>query len=258
MQMTRSVVLALAAATTWACAHDDPTTVILRDGASSIPVIDLTSGSAAGFPGGTRATNRFLATAFDTTIGDAFGRATSNPPFFRPDPSCGYGTSPLIYAAGAAATPTYTPPNRYLPALVGGRVIQDVSGCGTAVDYIVQPAHPGNGGTVWEFWYEFDGAANTRYISGLARYALQQRGALDIAEILLNGTVAQPDSLVFLAADFNPGGKKARARFTTTCTSLNLQHAVAGQNPIWLGSDTTGRIAPLLVSIDATVSACAG
>lgn len=258
MHMTRGFVIALGAVAAWACAHDDPATVISRDGAEQVAIVDLTTGGSGNFPGGTRTTNRFLATAFDTSIADAFARASTNPPFFRPDPNCGYGSTPLIYAAGTSATPTYTTPNRYLPALVGGHTILDVSGCGTAVDYIVQPGHPGNGGTVWEFWYEFDGAASKRYISGLARYALLQRGALDQAELLLNGTVTTPDSLVFMPGDSNPGGKKARARFTTNCASLNLQHAVAGLNPIWLGSDTTGRIAPLQVSIDATVSACAG
>lgn len=247
----------------YACTHDDPATIVVRDGVSSIPVIDM-SPAAAGFLGGSRAINRYLLTAFDTSIADAFARATTNPPYYRPEAgkAC-YGSSPMIYEPepyvnSNTPIPTYVGPTEYLPAITGTAVVED-AGCGTATAYIVPSGHPGNGtgNTVWEFWHDFSGLGptGTRYITGLARYALQQRGALDITEKLLTGAVTQPDSLVFMASDFNPGGKKSRDGFTTNCASVNVIHPIAGANPHYLASDTSRSGG---IDLDQTVCVAAG
>ncbi|MBI1966733.1 MAG: hypothetical protein HYS40_01975 [Gemmatimonadetes bacterium] len=247
MHMTRGFVIALGAAAVWACAHDDPATVIVRDGAEAIAIIDLTTGGAGGFPGGTRVTNTFLLSGFDTAQVDAFARATVNPPDYRMNSAinCGFWTTPLIYPPGAAAVANYTAPARYLPAITGTARIIDISGCGTAVDYIVEGGNPGNGFDAWEVWHEFDGLGptGTRYVEGFVRYALQQRGALDVAELLQTGAVTQPDSLVFLAGDFNPAGRKARDAYVT-CASASVVRPTDGANPQLLGSDTSrsGRV----------------
>src|SRR5258706_455229 len=80
-----------------------------------------------------------------------------------------------------------------------------------AVTYIVPGGHPGNGGAnSWEFWYVLHHLIpGQRYIFGLVRYVLVQRGTLDWSEMLQTGAIAQPDSLVFAPADFNPAGNKA-------------------------------------------------
>lgn len=260
MRLHRSIALGLAVFAAGACEHNQIVTVISRDGTSTIPVIQLNTAAAGGFLSGSRATNRFVSSGpFDTTITDALGRATTNPPYYRPDPSCGYGTTPMVYAPGAAATPTYTPPKFYLPAVVGSVNAFDLAGCGTTVAYIVPAGHPGNGAgnTVWEFWHEFEnlGPTGTRYVMGVARYALEQRGALDIVEKLLTGAVTQPDSLVFMAGDFNPAGKTARDGFTTSCASLAVVHPTAGANPHLLGSDTSRSGT---IDLDQTICAAAG
>lgn len=241
MRLTRASRLAVAVVLAGACAHNDVVEVITRNGDSTI--VTITMGPAgASLPGGTRSVNKFLLSSFDTSAYDAFGRATANPATFVREPPNGpcYGTSPLIYEPGtAAAVPTYTPPNRYLPALVTPVTIQN-GGCGTATAYIVPGGHPGNGAgnTFWEFWHDFAGVASTRYVSGLVRYAVQANGALDLPEILQNGTVTTADTLVFMAGDFNPAGRKARDAFVD-CSDPRVVQPVAGANPMLLGSDTT-------------------
>lgn len=243
-----------------ACSHEDPVTVVTRDGVDTIPVIDLAP-APANFPAGTRVTNRFLATAFDTSVADAFGRSSTNPASFYADPAgaaC-YGTTPLIVASGPNLVATFQAPQVYLPRLVTPLVtMEDACGGGQATNLIVPKGHPGNGtgNQVWEFWHYLTGATpGVRYVHGVARYALQVRGALDIAEILLTGTATQPDTLVFIAGDFNPAGKKARDRFTTNCASVNVIHPTAGANPHLLGSDTAVGGA---VDLDQTVCAATG
>lgn len=241
MRLTRASRLAVAVVLAGACAHNDVVEVITRNGDSTI--VAITMGPAgASMPGGTRTVNKFLLSSFDTSAYDAFGRATANPATFVREPPNGpcYGTTPLIYEPGtAAAVATYVPPNRYLPAIVTPITIQN-GGCGTATAYIVPGGHPGNGAgnTFWEFWHDFSGVASTRYISGLVRYAVQVRGAFDQSEILQTGAVTTPDSLVFMASDFNPAGRKARDAFVA-CGSASIAQPVAGANPMLLGSDTT-------------------
>jgi hypothetical protein len=254
MRLTRASRLAAVVALAGACAHNDVVDVITRDGSNTIVAINLAP-AAAGLPNGTRAVNRFILSSFDTSAYDAFGRASANPATFVREPPNGpcYGTTPLIYEPGtAAAVATYVPPNRYLPAIVTPVTIQD-AGCGTATAYIVPGGHPGNGtgNTFWEFWHDFTGAvASTRYITGLVRYAVQARGAFDQSEILQTGTVTTPDSLVFMAGDFNPAGRKARDAFVA-CGSASIAQPVAGANPMLLGSDTTRS-----GSVDIDMTAC--
>lgn len=238
-----------------ACEHGDINQIIAVDGDTVIINISMSTQFAGGTPAGTRTLNRYLFAGFDSTVSDAFSRSSTNPADFRrsPAPGCGFlGATPLIYPTATTAA-TYSPPNRYLPALFGSGRIGDVSGCGQYVAWILPGGHPGNGSgnTVWEFWFEPTGLAPaTRHVMGVARYALQVRGALDIAEILLTGTVTQPDSLVFRAGDFNPGGRKAAARFTTNCASVNIVRPVATANPHLLGSGLTDALGA--VSLDQT------
>ena len=223
-----------------ACEHGDVNQIVTLDGDTLILNISMSTQFGGGVPTGTRSVNRFLATAFDTSFADAFSRATTTPANFRADPSGCYGATPLVYFAPAKQA-TYTPPARYLPAIVTPARAFD-SGCGSATVFLVPGGHPGNGATntVWEFWQDTDGLTpNTRYVMGLARYALQQRGALDIAELLLTGTVTTPDTLVFRAGDFVPAGRKNFPVFTTNCASANIVQPVAGANPHLLASDVS-------------------
>ena len=258
MRLYRSFGIALAVLAA-GCEHDEVTELVSRDGATTIPVIDLTTAASGGFLSGTRATNQFLSSGpFDTTITDAFGRATAQAanfvtPFAAPA-NCGF-YGPLVYVPGTAQA-TYTIPRRYRPDLVENALGVDLAGCNTVVHYIVQPGNAGNGAgnTVWEFWYEFSGlAASTRYVWGLARYQLDQRGALDIAELLLTGAVTASDSLVFGAADFSPNGRKAATVYTTNCASVNIVQPVAGANPHLLGSAVSSAGG----AIDLDQTACA-
>lgn len=243
-----------------ACEHGDANQLVSIGGDTLILNVSMTTSTAGGLPGGSSAVNRFLATAFDTSFADAFNRSSTNPASYFPDPALGacYGTTPLIVPSGQAKVLTYQSPNRYLPALAYQVTMEDACGGGQATNLIVPKGHPGNGAgnLVWEFWFDFSGAtASTRYVMGVARYALQQRGALDIAEILLTGAVTEPDTLVFRTGDFNPGGKTSRDRFTTSCTSVNVIHPTAGANPHLLGSDTTRSGS---VDLDQTVCATTG
>lgn len=260
LRMMRWAPLAAVVATA-ACEHGDINQLVSLDGDTIILNISMSTQFAGGTPTGTRAVNRFLATAFDTSFADAFSRSSTNPASYFIDPAgaaC-YGTSTaLVIPSGQAKVLTYQSPNRYLPALAYQVTMQDACGGGQATNLIVPKGHPGNGAgnLVWEFWFDFSGAtASTRYVMGVARYALQQRGALDIAELLLTGTVTQPDTLVFQAGDFNPGGKKSRDRFTTSCTSVNVIHPTAGANPHLLGGDTAVGGG---VDLDQTVCATTG
>lgn len=240
-----------------ACQHGDADRLITVNGDTLILNIAMTTQAAGGLPTGTRSVNRYMLASFDTSIADAFSRATTNPPNYFPDPSC-YGSTPLIRSSGPAKVATYQSPQRYLPAMPYRVTMEDGCGGGQSVNLIAPKGHPGNGAgnQVWEFWYYFSGAlASTRYVEGVARYAVQVRGALDISEMLLTGTITQPDSLVFRTGDFNPGGKKSRDRFTTSCTSVNVIHPVAGANPHLLGSDTTNGG---FVDLDQTVCAATG
>ncbi len=236
-----------------ACEHGDVNQLITLDGDTLILNVSMSTQFAGGVPAGTRVVNRFLATAFDTSLADAFTRSSTSAANLRADPNgtaC-YGATQLIHFA-ATKVSTYTPPARYLPAITAPATAYNV-GCGGATAYIVQGGHPGNGtgNTVWEFWQELQGVtAGTRYVMGLARYALEQRGALDIAEILLTGAVTQPDTLVFRTGDFVPGGRKAVPTFTTSCANANIVQPVAGANPHLLASGVAS--AGGTVSLDQT------
>src|SRR3990172_4714447 len=188
-----------------ACQHGDVNSVVTLDGDTIISNINLTTAGAGNAPSATR-TVSFFSLSFDTAFTDAFDRTSAITPGTYPVlplTACGgrFGDVPIIYPTTSVAA-TYTPPARYLPAVVGSASLVDLSGCGQAVGFIVQGAHPANGrgNTVWSFEYDLVGLTpNTRYVMGLARYAVTQRGSLDIPEILLTGAVTQPDTLVFLA-----------------------------------------------------------
>ncbi|HET7790539.1 MAG TPA: hypothetical protein VFK78_07050 [Gemmatimonadales bacterium] len=238
MRVTRLLLSSFAlAGAALACSHDDPVlTPFSRDGNDTIAIVTLAA-TGGGFPTGKYGS----ISAFDTSITDAFGRGTTNPPYFMADPKAGvcYSSNPLIYEPHKNVK-TYVGPHMFLPALAYDVTLDDV-GCGDAVGYIIPASQGDDGGAVWEIWHDWTTPApdGTRYISGFVRYALVQRGALDPADVLLNGSVTANDSLVFMAGDFNPAGRKDDSQFHSSCTTS--QHIpTGGPNPILLGGGTSG------------------
>jgi hypothetical protein len=258
MRLHRSIALGLAVIAAGACEHDEIITLIERDGTGTIPVIQLNTAAAGGFLGGTRLTNRFLATGFDTSITDAFARQSTQPAMRGTDPN-GFG-----YTTSGRPNIVFCPPgvrngltDRYLPRLVSDSArITTFYGSAQPVCYIVQAAHPFNGGLFWEFWVNFttlDRSEN--HVMGLARYAVDQRGALDIAQILQSGTVTQPDSLVFQGG-FAPAGYRGTTQYGDPCPDpAGAYDAVAGANPHFVG---TGVSTAGTGSIEIDVTICRG
>jgi hypothetical protein len=241
-----------------ACTHDDPvTTPVSQNGEDTIAIITM-SAAPAGFLSGSRAITYLSSGPFDTSVADAFARGTGATPYlYWWGGNCGgYDNTGFVYAPGPAYTDPYSPPARFLPAIVQTASATDLEGCGSPTAYIVPASNSGNGGNVWEFWHDFTGLTNgVRYVQGLARYAVVQRGALDHADILLNGAVAAPDTLVFMAGDFNPAGKKGNGAFTTNCASVNIIHAVSKANPMLLAGGNGGDAAAGGMTIDQTICA---
>jgi len=262
MRLPRSFGLALGVLAWGACDHEQTSEVITRDGESVIPIISMSTANAGGFLGGSRATNRFLASGtFDTSIVDAFSRSGATPPNFIADPNgFGYGNTPMYYGARVGGSPVnnYFPPTGLLPAVVnmGQYSYGDLYGATYSITYIVPGGHPGNGGSSWEFWYVIrDLIDSQRYIMGLVRYAVEQRGALDWAERLLTGAVTQPDSLVFMAGDFNPGGNKENDNgYIVDCADPAEGRPVDGANPYFVAGKTvaTGSASRRII-IDQTI-----
>lgn len=246
------------AAVVAACTHEDPvTTPVSQNGEDTIGIITL-SPAPAGFLNGGRTITYLSSGPFDTSVADAFARGTGATPYlFWWSGNCGgYDNTGFLYGPGPAYTDPYTPPSNFLPAISQAASSTDLEGCGSPTDYIVPASNSGNGGNVWEVWHDFTGLTDgVRYVQGFARYAVVQRGALDIADILLNGSAAAPDSLVFMAGDFNPAGRKANGIFTTNCASANIVHAVSKANPMLLAGGNGGDAAPGGMTIDQTICA---
>lgn len=262
MRLPRTFGLALGVLAWGACDHEQVSEVITRDGEAVIPIISMSTANAGGFLGGSRATNRFLLSGtFDTSFVDAFGRSGSTPPNFIADPNgFGYGSTPMYFGArvGGAPVNNYVPPAGLLPAVVdiGQYSYGDLYGATYSITYIVPGGHPGNGGSSWEFWYVIRNLVNSqRYIMGLVRYAVEQRGALDWAELLLTGTVTEPDSLVFMAGDFNPGGNKANDNgYVVDCADPTEGRPVDGANPYFVaGKAVTATSPSRRIIIDQTI-----
>src|SRR5258708_186047 len=257
MRFARLAILGPLALVSWAaCNHDESPTGVTRGGANAASSIDMLA-SGLNTPGGTRAVNKFVLLSFDTGAADAFGRATTNPPHFITDPNGYYGSTKLYLGVGANVG-TYTTPNVLLPALVDGDTVQAYNPIGTtaAITYIVPGGHPGNGAgnNFWEFWYALHHLIRgQRYIFGLARYMLVQRGAPDWTEMLQTGAITQPDTLVFAPGDFNPAGNKANDNgFVGDCTNPAEGVSVAGANPYFITGKTAGATSGA-VYVDQTV-----
>jgi len=257
MRFARLAILGPLTLVAWAaCSHDEPPTGVTRGGANAASSIDMLA-SGLNTPGGTRAVNKFVLSSFDTSVTDAFGRATANPPHFIADPNGYYGSTPLYLGVGANVG-TYTTPNLLLPALVDADTAQSYNPYGTtaAVTYIVPGGHPGNGAgnNSWEFWYVVHHLIpGQRYIFGLARYVLVQQGALDWSEMLQTGAITQPDSLAFAPADFNPAGNKADDNgYILDCTNPAEGVPIAGANPYFIAGKTAGATSHRVI-IDHTV-----
>src|ERR1041384_3081529 len=255
MRLTRASCLAVAGVLAGACAHNDVVETITRDGSNTIVAVNTTP-AAATFPGGSSLINRFLV-VIDTSVPDAFGRSSANPANFRATPDGCY--DPSIYPSGAVTS--YTPPNRLKPAIIpvsGTRVAQAYSqyggGFANTIDYIASGDNSCNGSTFWEIWYDVRRLkANTRYIMGLARYALSQNGSLDWAEMGIAAPVTAPDSLSSRVGDVNPQGRKKNGAYVG-CSSANVVQPVAGANPLLIGGATSALAgADTAIEIDQTI-----
>lgn len=232
-----------------ACTTGDANKLITVGGDTIITNVVMTTAASGGLPAGVRSANKWVYVSFDPTIADAFGRAGTNPPHFIIDPNGFYGASVpsrlLYYGAEGAAIDSFTPTNRLLPAVlnIGQFSYGALYGRTNPITYIVPGGHAGNGSgnTSWEYWYVIRNLVNSqRYILGLVRYALQVRGALDHAELLLTGTVTQPDSLIFMAGDFTPGGNKGADNGDPADCGPDDGVPVDGANPYFVAGKTVG------------------
>src|SRR5258708_32419730 len=143
MRFARLAILGPLAIGAWAAwSHDESPSGVTRGGANAASSIDMLA-SGLNTPAGTRAVNKFVLVSFDTSVTDAFGRATTNPPHYIVDPNGYYGSTPLYLAVGANVG-TYTSPNLLLPRLVDAATAQPHNPYGTtaAVTYIVPRARP--------------------------------------------------------------------------------------------------------------------
>jgi hypothetical protein len=257
MRLTRASCLAVAGVLAGACAHNDVVETITRDGSNTIVAVNMTPATAA-YPAGSSAINRFLV-VIDTSVADAFGRSSANPANFRASPDGCY--DPSIYPPGPTPVTSYTPPNRLKPAIIpvsGTRVAQAYSQYGggfiNTIAYIASGDNSCNGSTFWEIWYDIRRLkAGTRYVMGLARYALQQNGALDWADMGIQAAVTTPDSLYFRGGDFNPQGRKKNGAYVG-CSSANVVQPVSGANPLLIGGATSALAgADTAIEIDQTI-----
>jgi hypothetical protein len=221
-----------------ACLREDENSPVIFESDEAVVLAPLTIPAFKLPPAGSAIANRLELISFDVTASsDAFGRATG--PF-------GYGwrdTGPWYRLNGAERNSTN---DLRLPALGGtGTEIVFVPGFGfdpTTGCWFGPPATFSGIPSGWDFWCWLDGLQpNTDYTAVLVRYYVDVRGELDTIEMLLNGTVTQPDSLIPL--DGSPGGypeelydfDPARPTYTTGVTG--------NQNPFVMGyqtSDGTG------------------
>lgn len=181
-------------------------------------------------PTGSFAVNRLTLAAFDTTVTNAFDREVTGLDglgMFAADPFFDFPGWNL-WSTGRNSTQ-----DPRLPAL---------SGTGTeAVDRFCGLWGPGFGGGtgVWDLFCEMQGmTALGRYTIMLARYATRINGALDASEVLLTGSVTNPDELVLLGG--TPDGFP-----TTPCDFSTFVNPIANANPLVLGfadADASGAI----------------
>lgn len=219
--LARAGILAVAgAALIAACSDTDKLYEVEGDPIFQAPV-DVAQ--AAGVPTGDLAINRYKVIGYDLDVPDAFGRATTTASGLFGHNT---GTSSGNYWGVGLHTAAQDP---RLPALTAA----GPSGGGAA--FIGGPdAWMGPG--EFNFWFDGTttvGVPGTRYVAALARYAVVPRGELDHAEMLLEGVVTNPDSLVLV--DLNPGGSlDIGDNFDGPCRDLSA--AQAESNPLFLGS----------------------
>lgn len=177
---------------------------------------------ARGMPAGSQAIMDFQVAAADTTIPNAFERATGE--FFYYSPN-----SYVIDPAGKNMTA-----DPRLPALggLGTESVDPAAAC-----YVGAPDFWGGTGG-WDFWCFLAGLKPaTDYTMMLVRHSTTINGGLDIAELGITGAVATPDALSPLGG--SPGGyptelcdfDPSRPTFTTGVTGT--------QNPLVLGYVTS-------------------
>lgn len=179
-----------------------------------------------GLPTGSVAIDRLTLAQFDPDRDpDAFGRGTGQFPFFS-------GTRYLIDAAARNVTN-----DPRVPALAGaGTEVVSPSLCRFGHSgFWFSATEPGFG---WDFFCFLDGLQpNTDYTVMLVRYALTVNGELDTEEMLLTGTITNPDALTPLGG--TPGGYPTElCDFDDTRPTYTV--GVTGdQNPLVMGFTTT-------------------
>jgi len=208
---------------------------------ASLPSFDFSVASSFVPPTGSFAVERLTLAEFDTTVTEAFGRATGALGFFNADNAFGY---PAYGLAGLARNGSTDP---RLPALA-----DDDAAIG-AFCVLGSPPFPGLGEGFWDLYCQVTNLnPNTRYTVMMVRYGLTVNGELDAAAVALGETVSDPDDLTVLGG--TPGGAP-----TAECNFSVAVPVARDVNPFVLGfvdTDTDGNTTidcvPYSTAADAT------
>ncbi|HSG82759.1 MAG TPA: hypothetical protein VLC48_10935 [Gemmatimonadota bacterium] len=210
------------------CAREDQNKLVIVGPDSSSAVAPLAPGTQLE-PAGDMVYTRLITLDFNLSNPDAFGRATSNK---------GLGHLSNTYLFNGYERNSS---NDYrLPAL---------GGSGTEA---CDPTYPSGGcrlgdatyggGTHTDWWSGMTGfSASTDYVLVYTRYRLDVRGQLDTPEMLIFGSVAQPDSLIPL--DGVPSGYETSYCNYNFGSDAALFGVTGTQNPFVTGfatSDASG------------------
>jgi hypothetical protein len=206
------------------CAREDQNKLVILDPDSSVVVAPLAPGTRLE-PAGIMEYNRLITLDFNLSNPDAFGRATSNKGLghlsntylfngFERNSSNDFRLPALAGTGTEACDPTY-------PS--GGCRLGDAT-------Y--------GGGNHTDWWSGMTGfSPNTDYVLVYSRYRVDVRGQLDTPEMLIFGSVAEPDSLIHL--DGVPSGYETSLcnyNFGTPAATIGV---TGTQNPFVTGYSTS-------------------
>lgn len=185
------------------------------------PVLNiLLAPGAAVLPGGTSALSGTRISNFDTSVPDAFARAT-DPLETYVSQTTGAGTGTGFDLRTGVRNSSQDP---RLPALVESEaVVGDWFG-------LFNPAWAGAGVGLWDLFGEIRGLKpEAVYTVVLARMALDVRGDLDQHARLTGSPIEQPDSLYFVGGEpYTPGS-------AVTCNFSAAVGVNTSRNPVVLG-----------------------
>ncbi|MGD8867149.1 MAG: hypothetical protein PVI01_05955 [Gemmatimonadales bacterium] len=174
-------------------------------------------------PGGVASSGDFVLADFDPTLSDDA--------FSRGDEPLGYNFSPARYLLDPAARNSLDDPR--LPAL-GGTGTEAVSS--SACRFGDGDFWGGTNG--WDFYCFLTGLQpSTDYSVLLVRYSLTVNGDLDTEEMLLDGTITQPDQLSLLGG--SPGGYPEEVCDFSSARPTYTVGVTGNQNPFNMGYVTT-------------------